>query len=234
MGYNAVSEEWEMKVSSRAVLPLLALFFASCPAANAHADSYHCLSGDRQHGLRFAWNSYSVNLRHLSFYFEGENQRRPLTAAMKGGTYSVAATEEAVTLRYIQDFVLTKIKLPSGEIVADNTSVADPESFRDIRRYHAVFPGVEEYRFDRGNKTLSLKYKTLFPARKIMEQKFVMQDGAAYPYPELVRVLGPEEGREIFQDEIRQGVRDGLQYSCQEESAFKSILRFWLDLFHNV
>jgi len=222
-----------MKVSSLAVLPLSALFLASCPAANARADSYHCLSGDQQHGLRFAWNRYFVSLKHLSFYFEGQNQRRPLTAAMKGGTYSVAATEEAVTLRYIQDFVLTKIKLPSGEIVADSTSVADPESFRDVRRYHAVFPGVEEYRFDRGNKTLSLKYETLFPARKIIEQKFVMQ-GADYPYPQLVRVLGPEEGREIFQDEIRQGARGGLQYSCQEEGALESILRFWLDLFQNV
>ena len=94
----------------------------------------------------------------------------PLTIASTGGKYNIHYGEGKIRLRYIQNTVITKIELPSGEIIEESADMTPWDNlyagrYDRLSRYHATYPAIYEYEFDQIKKNLKLRYLYPFPPR---------------------------------------------------------------------
>ena len=113
--------------------------------------------------------------------YANQNPVGGLTPDSPGGTSAATIGQSYVEVKWIQDAVQTRIRLPSGEIVDDATSFNDPDSFANRLRYHAVIPTITTHTFDKQKLELTVEYEYLFPARRVIEQKFGAQPGLLLP-----------------------------------------------------
>ena len=94
----------------------------------------------------------------------------PLTATSIGGKYNIHYGEEKIRLRYIQDAIITKIELPSGELIEESADTTPWDNlyagrYDRLSRYHATYPAIYEYEFNPIKKNLKLRYLYPFPPR---------------------------------------------------------------------
>lgn len=124
---------------------------------------YYCLNKKQDRGHHFGVHLDGVTLNHMSFYYTSlaTDYQEILTSSSKGGTYNIKEHENKIILRYIQDTVLTKLGLPSGEVLKNENTVWDrfyKKEFDFLIVYHGTFPVIQEYIFNKKSPHLKVLY----------------------------------------------------------------------------
>ena len=179
---------------------------------------------DRAEDISLEWDGIVIG--HKSFPNYSVNFKEPLQADMRGGSYNITRTDEQVIVRYIQDTVLLRVELPSGEIVKDTQEVWNAfyaRSYQHIVHYHLTTPVINEYVFNRKKPILTLHYLYSFPPRRT-QGTFYRLDQQEKVISKKLAPLSPQRNEFIF----RQLLTEKLAYHfphCERENVFQGLLR---------
>ena len=215
------------------IFVVLSLFLLISCSQNSYIYNYICWNKKRTQAIAFSFDNQlkSVTIGDIHSYFILTSQNQPLDASMSGDTHKLQMNQHSITLEVIQDTVYVKTRIPSGQFV-NPKDIKIEEDYFNQRRYHAVFPVVHKYVFDKKSPQLSVFYSPLFPPRRAIEQKFVHQGGDKYDiYPEKVKDLGLEESAAIFPPEEK---TSSFSYpNCEDEGSYslKKMIRSILKRF---
>ncbi|MBE8162363.1 MAG: hypothetical protein HAW63_00025 [Bdellovibrionaceae bacterium] len=206
------------------------VFFSSLKTGN----HYLCYNKGKDKAISFSWSKYDVRVGRMSFsrgaHFVNKNYKKNLTSSMKGGTYNVTATPNKVELNYIQNFVKTKIKHPSGKLTTDTSLIKSVKAFKKVRRYHALFAGVVNYSFDIQKKNLVTSLHKLYPPRKVTKQRFELKKGDKRSTVITLGLVSKKEFQSIF-FKNKEKPKQHLYPNCHQESWLINQLRYLMAIF---
>jgi len=207
---------------TKRLFPLFIIFFfVSCTQK-----SFVCWNERETEAVAFAFDEVlqCVTVRDIHNYSALSARREPLNSDMPGGTHTLQMDENLIILEVIQDTVLVKTRLPSGELTTDPSRIDNEYDYLNQRRYHAVFPITHKYVFDKQMSRLSLFYSLLPKPRSAIEQEFIYDKARDGLYPRKVKDLTLEESSMIFPAHEKSSVF--LYPKCKEDTySLKRILR---------
>ncbi len=188
--------------------------------------SFVCWNEEKTEAIAFSFDDILniVTVRDIHSYSTLNAKKEPLDSDMPGGTHVLQMDEDFITLEVIQDTVLVKTRLPSGEFIKNPADIDNEYDYLNQRRYHAVYPVVHKYVFDKGLSKLSLFYSALPKPRSAIEQEFISDKTRGDLYPRKVKDLTAEEFSSIFPPHEKSSTF--LYPKCREETySLKRILR---------
>ena len=203
---------------------LLILFFFTF-SVSCTQKSFVCWNEEETEAIAFAFDSivgYAVVEDIHDFYIL--NAEKQLNSDMPGGSHTLQMDQNTVVLEFIQDTVYTKTKLPSGQFIKDSSEIKNRYDYLNQRRYHAVYPVVHKYVFDKKLLKLSLFYSPLPKPRSAIEQEFIYDKTRNNLYPKKVKDLTQSESASIFPPHEKTSTF--LYPKCKNETySLKRILR---------
>ncbi len=205
---------------------LFVLFFSTFSISCTHR-SFVCWNEKNTKAIAF---EFSDDLRYVKVsdihsYNILNSKKIPLNSNMPGGTHKLEINQNSITLKVIQDTVFTKTQLPSGKFIKYHSEIKSQHDYLNQRRYHAVYPVVWKYVFNRDSLKLSFSLIPLPKPRKSIEQKFIYDENKKNLYPEKVRNLTEKESALIFPSHEK--TKTFIYPKCKEEDAhsLKKFLR---------
>ena len=132
---------------------LFLLFFSSYSFAGKY---YDCLYKDTGRGPYFSVSDISgIRLDHIHFPKRAKGYEHlqksyveNLTAKTPGGRHNLEITDQFARVNYIQDFVLSFIKTPNGDIVEEDSNAFDKlyrGEYQTLVRLHTIYPVLITY-----------------------------------------------------------------------------------------
>ena len=226
------------KFKIKAGIIILSSFFTSCSSSS----SYLCFTEDKTASHLLSWDSYGVDLNHISFSFykkifsegEGPHYQEQLHPLMDSGTYNITITEEKMIIRFIQDAQETKLQRADGKFVAINSE----DLFSEIKTkglaivYVATFPHLKTYTFDRKQEILTVHSKKLFPPRKKelnsfekgpTKRKYWLDTGAEYTDSKIIGSLNDTEIKTAFFSNHSQKITERFYPHCEQKNPITSL-----------
>jgi len=211
----------------------LLLFFCFF-SLSCSGTSYLCWNEIKTEAIAFSYGLGTITVDDSRIYNMIYSQKKPLNSEMPGGSYVLKIEPSLITLERIQDTVYVRVKLPSGEFLETFSYIEDIEDYLNQIRYHAVYPVVRKYVFDKEALSLSYSATPLFKPRSAIEQKLVNynEETQRGTFKE-TRNLSPQEAFDILQIDKR---AYSYEYPrCEDESfSIKRILRYLLKPFFTV
>ena len=202
----------------------LCIFFVSCTQK-----SFLCWNEQKTKAMAFAFDetSSSVTVRDIHSYSTLNSSKEPLQSYMHGGTHRLQINPDFIILETIQDTASAKIQLPSGKFTNSHTEFENEEEYLKQKRYHAVYPVIHKYIFDKKLSKLSLSYSRLPKPRSAIMQKYIYDKTADEYFLKKIKDLTDEEFSAIFSDHKESTY---MYPNCEEEShsmkrMIRSILR---------
>lgn len=205
---------------------LILLFILFTSSVSCTQKSFVCWNKEETEATAFAFDDISniVTVRDIHSYSTFNSKREALSSEMSGGTHRLQMDEDLITLEFIQDTVFVKTRLPSGKFIKDPSKIDNEYDYLNQRRYHAIYPVVHKYVFDRELSELSLFYSPLPSPRSAIEQEFIYDDTRGGLYPRKVKDLTDQEWSSIFPPHEKSST---VRYpKCKEDTgSLKRILR---------
>ena len=112
---------------------------------------------------------------------------------------------------------MPKLNSSSGKFIESHTEITEEEYLKQIR-YHAVYPVVWKYVFDKKLLKLSFSLSSLPKPRSAIEQKYIYNKEADDYYFEKTRDLTDEESALIFSSHKKSKTYDYPH--CEGEGAY--------------
>ena len=204
---------------------LLILFFFTF-SVSCTQKSFVCWNEEETTATAFSFDDVlnTVTVRDIHSYSILNSKKEPLNSNMPGGTHTLQMDEDFITLQVIQDTVFVKTRLPSGEFIKNPADITNEHDYLNQRRYHAVYPVIWKYVFDKNLLKLSLFYSPLPKPRSAIEQEFIYDDTRGDLYPRKVKDLTADEFSVIFPPHEKSSTF--LHPKCKEETnSLKRTLR---------
>ena len=203
---------------------MLALFFFAS-SISCTQKSFLCWDEQKTKAMAFAFDdiSNSVKVRDIQSYSTFTSSKKPLQPHMPGGTHRLQMNSGLITLEVIQDTAYSKNQLPSGKFIKSNTTISEEEYLKQTN-YHAVYPVLWRYVFDKKSLTLSFSSSPLPKPRYATKAKFVYDKTAGDYFLEKTKDLDSKELSRIFPPQEK--IHTVMYPHCEEESfSFKRIVR---------
>ena len=216
------------KNSSHHIL-LLIVLVSTC-SVSCTEKSFVCWNKQRTEATAFAFDDSlnTVTVDDRLTYSTFTSSKESLNSSMPGGTHILQMNPNSIILQVIQDTVFTKTRLSSGKFIKDYNEIKTEHDYLNQRRYHAVYPVVWKYVFDKNSATLSFYANPLPIPRSSIEQKFIYDKSTNDLAPQKVRDLTEKESSAVFPPKEKAYTR--LYPNCEEESP-NSIKRFFRSIF---
>ena len=205
---------------------LLLIFILFTFSVSCTQKSFVCWNEEETKATAFSFDDVlnTVTFGDIHSYSTLNAKKEPLNSDMPGGTHTLQMDDDLITLEVIQDTVLVKTRLPSGEFIKNPADIDNEYDYLNQRRYHAVYPVVHKYVFDKELSKLSLFYSALPKPRSAIEQEFIYDKTRGDLYPRKVKDLTAEEFSLIFPPHEKSSTF--LYPKCREEThSLKRILR---------
>lgn len=186
-----------MKKPSVLTKPISLLFlFPLIFSISCTQQSFVCWNEQKTKAIAFAFDEAmgSVTVKDIYEYFSLKSINEPFNSLMPGGTYKIQMNEDSITLEVIQDTVFTKTKLPSGRFIKSHTEIKTQNDYLKQRRYHAIYPVIDKYVFEKKSLKLSLFYTPLPKPRSAIEQEFI--------YDKTTKNLSPKKTKDLTSKEL--------------------------------
>ena len=199
----------------------LCLFFISCKQK-----SFLCWNELKTKAMAFSFDETSnyVTVRDIHRYSTVNSNKEPLQSHMPGGIHRLQMNPDFIILETIQDTASAKIQLPSGEFTNSHTEFESEEEYLKQTRYHAVYPVIHKYIFDKKLSKLSLSYSRLPKPRSAIVQQYVYDKIADEYFLEKIKDLTDKEFSTIFPPHEKS--QTYMYPNCEEEShSMKRIIR---------
>ena len=212
-----------LKKESKLVFLLSLFLFTS--SVSCTQKSFLCWNEKRTKAMAFAFDDIlnHVKVRDIHGYSTLTSSKEPLQSHMPGGTHRLQMNSSLITLEVIQDTAYSKNQLPSGKFIKSNTAISEEEYLKQTN-YHAVYPVIWRYVFDKKLLTLSFSSSPLPKPRYATKAKFVYDKTADDYFLEKTKDLTAKELSEIFPPEEK--FYTDIYPNCEEESfSFKRIIR---------
>ena len=203
---------------------LLSLFLLTS-SVSCTQKSFLCWDEQRTKAMAFAFDDIvnHVKVRDIQSYSTLTSSKEPLQSHMPGGTHRLQMDSNLITLEVIQDTAYSKNQLPSGEFIKSNTEITEEEYLKQIN-YHAVYPVIWRYVFNKNSLTLSFSSAPLLKPRYATKAKFVYDKTADDYFLEKTKDLTATELSRIFPPQEKSYT--DIYPNCEEESySFKRIFR---------
>ena len=198
--------------------------------------SFVCWNEKKTQALAFSFNETMgyVTVKDIRRYSTLTSRKKPLKSHMPGGTHTLEMNKDFITLKVIQDTVLIKTRIPSGKFIKNPTEIKTEYDYLNQKRYHAIYPIIHKYFFDKKLLKLSLSYLPLSKPRSAIEQEFIQNKKTNDLHPKKRRELTPEELLLIFPPHEK--TKTYIYPRCEKEKTYspKGILRSILKYFHFV
>ena len=204
---------------------LLTLFLCTF-SISCTQKSFLCWNEKRTRAMAFSYDDTlrTVTVRDIHSYSTLDASKEPLQSHMSGGTHRLQIDQDSITLEVIQYTASAKTQLPSGKFIDSNTAIEDESEWLKQRRYHAVYPTVRKYIFDRQLSKLSYSSAPLPKPRSAIEQRYIYDQKMEDYYLQKTRDLTNEEFALLFPPHEKE-YRD-LYPHCEEEShSLKRVVR---------
>ena len=205
---------------------LLLTFFFLTFSISCTQKSFVCWNEDKTKAMAFAFddNLNYVTVRDIFRYSTLDSHKEHLASHMPGGTHRLQMDQDVITLEVIQDTVFTKTKLPSGKFIESHEEIATEDDYLKQIRYHAVYPVVWKYVFDKDSLKLSFSSFPLPKPRSAIEQKFIYDKSKDDFYFQKTKDLTDKEFSILFPSNEK---AYNSNYNCEEEDAYslKRMLR---------
>ena len=212
-----------LKQESYFVFVLSLLLFTS--SVSCTQKSFLCWNENRTEATAFAFDDISntVKVRDIHSYSTFNSSKEPLQSHMPGDTHRLKMDKDFITLKFIQDTAYAKTQLSTGKFIKPNTEITEEEYMKQTR-YHAVYPVVWKYVFDKNASTLTYSSSPLPKPRYSSKAKYVYDKKTDDFYFEKIKDLSAEELSRIFPPEEKNYTH--VYPNCEEESySFKRIIR---------
>ena len=186
-----------LKKKSHFVFLLSLLLFTS--SVSCTQKSFVCWNEQKTEAVAFAFDDISnyVTVRDIHRYSTFNSSKEPLQSHMARGTHRLQMNEDSITLEFIQDTAYAKTQLSTGEFIKSNTEITEEEYLKQTR-YHAVYPNIHKYTFDKNLLKLSLSYSPLPKPRYSSKAKYVYDQKTDEYHFEKIRELTDKEFSTIF------------------------------------
>lgn len=186
--------------------------------------SFLCWNEQKTEAMAFAFDETSVTVRDIHRYSTVNSSKEPLQSHMPGGTHRLQMNLDSIILEVIQDTASAKIQLPSGKFTNSHTEFENEEEYLKQKRYHAVYPVIHKYIFDKKLSKLSLLYSRLSKPRSAIAQKYIYNKTADEYFLEKIKDLTDEEFSTIFP--AHEKSQTYMYPNCEEEShSMKQMIR---------
>ena len=179
--------------------------------------------------MAFAFDNifHHVKVRDIHWYSTLTSIKEPLQSHMPGGTHRLEMDSNLITLEVIQDTAYSKNQIPSGKFIKSNSEISEEEYLKQIN-YHAVYPVIWRYIFNRNSLALSFSSSPLSKPRYATKSKFVYDKTANDYLLKKTKDLTAKELSEIFPPQEKSYTH--TYSNCEEESyslkrIFRSIIR---------
>ena len=220
-----------MKVIFLLILSILSL--TSCVGKH-----YQCLNKEKNRGVTFSWSAEGVQVDHIDFPFKfgmwPSNYSEHLDANSQGGHYNVQVEEDFVTVKYIQDVVVTQLKNPKGELLEEGKEAFDKlykGEYQTLVRLHAVYPTLLNYVLDTKNHQLTQTIAYMERPRKgsiiYFDTKKRSSDGRVYPVKK--DSMTDKELKKYFSSYANKKPNE-YYYLCEPMGFLKGTLIHWLKI----
>lgn len=199
----------------------LLIFSVSCTKK-----SFICWNKEKTKAVAFSFDNIlnTVTIADIHGYSTLTSSQKSLQSHMPGGTHRLKMDKDLIVLKVIQDTVFTKTKLPSGKFIKSHTEIETEDDYLKQKRYHAIYPVIHKYIFDKKLLKLSFSSRPLPRPRSAIEQKFIFDKATDDLYPEKTKDLSPEELSAIFP--AHEKTHNSTYPDCKQENAY-SIKRFF-------
>ncbi len=198
--------------------------------------SFVCWNEQKTKAVSFAFDETmnSVTVKDIYQYSTLDSSNKPLSSHMPGGTHRLKMNKDSITLEVIQDTVFTKTRLPSGRFIKSHTEIKTQNDYLKQRRYHAVYPVIHKYIFEKKSLKLSLFYSPLPKPRSAIEQEFIHDKTTNDLHPKKTKDLSPEELTLIFPPHEK--TTPYIYPDCKKEESYslKRTIRTILKYFYSV
>ena len=203
-------------------LSLMTAFSISCTR-----QSFVCWNEQKTKAIAFSFDEAfrSVTVRDIHEYHTLNSKTKPLDSHMPGGTHRLQMDKDSINLEVIQNTVFTKTRLPSGKFIKSHTEIKTQNDYLKQRRYHAVYPVVWRYIFEKKTSKLSLSYSPLPQPRSAIEQDFIPYGTTGKLQPRKVKDLTLQEATSIFPSHEKR--KTYMYPDCKKEdpSSMKPFIR---------
>ena len=199
----------------------LCFFLISCKKKN-----FLCWNENKTKAMAFAFDETlnHVTVRDIHSYSTIDSSKEVLQSQMHGGAHRLQMNPDKIILEIIQDTASEKIQIPSGEFKNSHTEFANEEEYLKQIRYHAVYPVVHKYTFDKKALTLSLSYSRLPKPRSAIMQKYIYDKVSGEYHFRKIKDLTDKEFASIFPAHEKSNTYEYPH--CEEEShSLKRIIR---------
>ena len=210
------------------ILLLIPLLFTS--SVSCTQKSFVCWNEKKTEATAFAFDDTinSVMIGDIHQYSTFTSSKVPLNSSMPGATHILEMKSNSIILQVIQDTVFTKTRLPSGKFIKDYNEIKTEYDYLNQRRYHAIYPVIWKYIFDKNSQQLSFFANPLPIPRSAIEQKFIQDRATGSLNPQKVKNLTKEEFALIFPPQEKAYTR--MYPNCEEEEPH-SLKRFFRSIF---
>ena len=180
--------------------------------------SFLCWNEQKTKAMAFAFDETLnyVTVRDIHRYSTLNSSREHLQSHMPGGTHRLQINPDSIILETIQDTASAKIQLPSGKFTNTHTEFKSEEEYLKQTRYHAVYPVIHKYIFDKKLSALSLSYSRLPKPRSAIVQKYIYNKTADEYYLEKIKNLTDKEFSTLFP--AHEKSKTYMYPNCEEES----------------
>ena len=179
---------------------LFTLFFCTFFTSYTQAQkSFVCWNEQKTEAIAFAFDDTLnyVTVRDIHRYSTFKSRKEQLQSHMPGGTHKLQMDTDFITLEFIQDTASAKTQLSTGEFIKSNTEITEEEYLKQTR-YHAVYPNIHKYTFDKNLLKLSLSYSPLPKPRYSSMAKYVYDQKTDEYHFKKIRELTDKEFSTIF------------------------------------
>ena len=189
------------KMKKASFLLFILLFFSSCLGS-----SFLCWNEEKTLAIAFNYDYVTgqVILKDRLYYTLFGSEEELLKEDTPGGSYyKLTMEKDQIVLESIQNLVLWRMKLPSGEFAAPDHKFNryDIDNHEKIRTYHAVYPFLYKYVFDTSSLELVLSVSPLSKPRSAREDKYTLDRENSLLTPQKTKDLTDEEAFSILQPE---------------------------------
>lgn len=187
--------------------------------------SFLCWNKGRTKAIAFSFDDIlnEAKVRDIHRYSTLNSSKEPLQSHMPGGTHRLLMDKDFVTLEVIQDTVYAKTQLHTGEFIKPDTEITE-EDYVKQTYYHAIYPNLGRYVFDKNASTLTYSSKPLPKPRHATMAKMVYDKTADNYFFQKVKDLNEKELSRIFSPEEKHYTH--VYPNCEGESfSFKRIIR---------
>ena len=222
MYLNRIQKAFFKKKNHIVFLLSLLLFTSSVSCTQKN---FLCWNEKRTEAMAFSFDDIlsTVKVRDIHSYSTFNSSKEPLQSHMPGGTHRLLMDKDFITLEVIQDTAYAKTQLSTGEFIKPNTEISEEEYLKQTF-YHAVYPVLWRYIFDKNSSTLTYSSSPLPKPRRATMARNVYDQKTDEYYFKKVKDLNAKELSQIFPPEEKFYTK--AYPHCETESySFKRIFR---------